>query len=135
VSAETFTAADWIFDTLNADEDLAGKVHHLIAPARATPPYVVYQEQSGIDVATANGSRIMANLLYLVRVISAGRSLESIKALANTVDELLQRASGSNASGEVISCTREGQTTRAYTASTGEYREIVFTFRLFAQGA
>lgn len=131
---ETFAADAWLFGTLNADPLLAGKVHDALAPQDSVPPYVVFQQQSGTDVLTANRSRVMANLLYVVRVIGQGASFAALKALAQRVDALLQRASGSNADGTVLSSHREEPMKRAYTEQGVAYREVVLTYRLFVQG-
>ncbi len=135
MSAESFAADRFVYETLNADVGLQGKVHDALAPEGAVPPYVVFQQQAGTDVPTANGTRIMASLLYLVRVIGEGRSFAALKALANAVDQRLQRASGANVDGQIFSCVREQVLKRSYIEEGKEYREVAQLFRLQVQGA
>lgn len=135
MSVETFAVDDFVYDTLAADPALTGRVFDALAAQGAQPPYVVFQQQAGTDVVLANATRIMANLLYLVRVIGVGRSFAALKALATAVDQRLDRASGSTADGVIYQCVREGVLKRSYTEAGGEVREIGLVFRIHATGA
>jgi hypothetical protein len=135
MAAETFAADTWLYTTLTAAPALTGKVHDTQPPAGATPPYVVFQQQAGVDTVTQNSSRILATLVYLVRVIVQGASYGAGKALATAVDAALQRASGSNVDGVIYGCAREGVLKRGYTEDGVSYREVVQTYRLWVQGA
>lgn len=133
MSYEPALANQWLYETLNAVPDLAGNVHDTNAPQGVALPYVVFNLQAGTDVPTANGTRIMANLLYQVAVVGTS-AFSALASLASAVDAALQRASGSVVGGAIFSCVRESTLQDAETDSGVTYRYLRLFFRLYAQG-
>ncbi len=107
----------WLFARLTGDlalmallgKDPDGLCVFDTKPSRgAVMPFVVYQlYSSGNDVTTANRTRIMAEPLYLVKAVCPGPSFGPVRPIANRIDDLLHKASGTNADGVVLGCARE----------------------------
>lgn len=129
---EPLAADQFIFETLNAGA-LSGKVHNGLAPSGTAAPYVVFNQQAGTDVMTADGVRIMANLLYHVMVIGTG-PLSSLQSLADAVDAALHKATGSVDDSEIYQTFRESTLTRQEDDAGTIVRYIDMFFRLFIRG-
>lgn len=136
--AETLVAEQWLYTVLSGDTALAAvvgtRIYADVAPAGATFPYVVYQNQAGRDVRGVGPTRIMANLLYVVRGVNATTTYTgALETIANRIDAVLQAASGTNTRGVVIACVREQPFKLAESLDTGEYRNLGGIYRLWAK--
>lgn len=135
--AETLVAEQWLHSVLSGDTALStavgGRIYGYLAPAGAAFPFVVYQNQAGRDVMGTGPTRIMANLLYIIKVIGETKSFGTIEAAANRIDAVLHAASGSNVRGTVIACVRERPFSLVESSPSGEYRHLGGIYRLFAQ--
>ncbi len=113
---ETFRAEQWLYALLTGDGGaggvntlVSGRIYAYIATSGAVFPLVVYSHQGSRDVRGVGPTRIMASLVYQVKVIGKGSAagFGAIKAVADRIDALLQGANGSVVDGRVLSCVRE----------------------------
>lgn len=66
----------------------ASGVYRIYAPQAATLPFVLFNEQSGVDSWTF-ADRERKSLLYQVQAIGAGHSGSAVSAMNNRLDALL----------------------------------------------
>lgn len=113
---ETFRAEQWLYSLLTGDNGaggvntlVGGRIYAYLAPSSATFPLVIYSHQGSHDVRGVGPSRIMASMVYQMKVIGKGSSagFGAIKAIADRIDSLLQGASGQVVDGQIVSCVRE----------------------------
>ena len=135
--AETLVAEQWLYTVLAADTALAAvvgtRIYAYIAPEGAAFPYVVYQNQAGRDIRGVGPLRIMANLLYVVKVVGQTNSFGALETAANRIDTVLQAASGTPTRGTVIACVREQPFALVESLDTGQYRHLGGIYRLWAK--
>lgn len=135
--AETLVAEAWLQSVLSGDSTLnttvGGRIYAYVAPPGATFPLVIYQNQAAKDVRGNGPQRIMANMLYTVKVIGETTSFASIEAAANRIDAVLQAVSGSTVRGVVVACVREQPFSLVESTPSGQYRHLGGVYRLWAQ--
>ena len=135
--AETLVAEQWLYSVLAADSQLAAivgtRIYAYVAPQGATMPFVVYQNQAGRDVRGVGPLRLMANMLYVVKVVAQTNTFGTLETAANRIDAVLQAASGSNVRGTVIACVREQPFSLVESLETGQYRHLGGIYRLWAK--
>jgi hypothetical protein len=133
------TAAEtWLYSKLSADATLLGlvstRIYGYVAPPQTTYPLVIYQYQAGHDVGGVSAVRIMSQEVYVVKAVGRDTSFSTLKPIAKRIDELLHRASGSTADGQVLACVRE-QPFRMVEVEDGiEYRYLGGIYRIFVAG-
>lgn len=138
---ESCEAETWIYATLAADTGAGGVatlatggIHAGVAPQGSTSPFVVYNRQGGADVMGLGAQRIMAGMLYQIKAVASGGSKAAAKAIANRIDTLLHAASGTTASGRILSCVRESEVNYVEVDETGErWNHLGGLYRLHAQ--
>jgi hypothetical protein len=135
---ESLIVDAWLATVLGGDATLLaaapGGVHADVAPEGTASPWVVWFQVAGEDTRGMGAARIMADLLYEVRVTGRNCGYGALKAAANRVDALLhQAATTTNADGTIIGCLRED--TVRFSEQDGEtiYRHLGGTFRVLAQ--
>src|SRR5690242_13267232 len=129
---ETTIAETWIFQQLAGDSTLAaligGATHPRIysdqAPQGAAYPYVAIAMLSDRSVLTQNGIRVMENIVYIVKAVEKTASYADITSIANRLDALLHKQSGTVTGGLVLSCTRENIIRFPETKNGVEYRHL-----------
>lgn len=137
---ETSIADRWLYSVLSNDSTLdtllgsGDRVWQEQADQGAPMPYVVFQYQGGFDVAGVGPTRIMASLLYLVRVIGTGEFSE-LEAAADRIDTLLHAKAGEVADGHMFACVREQPFRLIETTDGIVYRHRGGLYRLLAQSA
>ena len=114
---EVATGYAFLYSTLQADSTLAslapGGIHRSIAPNDTATPVIIISFQSGIDVLTTTGVRLMVNALYQVKAVDQAANMAGIVAAANQLDIVLGGSQGIrnvsvSGGGYVLSCVREG---------------------------
>lgn len=137
MAVETLVAETWLAAVLSGDSVLntavGGRIYGYVAPQGTPLPFVLFQQQAARDVAGVGPSRIMSNLLYIVKVIGQTNSFTSLEAAANRIDAVLQAASGTNVRGAVYACVREAPFALVESTDTGQYRHLGGQYRLFAK--
>ena len=135
--AETLVAEQCLYSVLAADSQLAAivgtRIYAYVAPQGAAFPFVVYQNQAGRDVRGVGPLRLMANLLYVVKVVAQTNSFTTLETAANRIDAVLQAASGTPTRGTVIACVREQPFALVESLETGQYRHLGGIYRLWAK--
>lgn len=114
--AESARARAWIWSLLANDATLspligagsAARIYHGVAPAGAALPYVIMQQLSaGNDLYVVGMARIWTDPLYLVKAVCKGSSTGPIEPIANRIDALLHKGSGTVTNGVIWTCKRE----------------------------
>jgi hypothetical protein len=92
----------------------------------------VFQNQSAgsVTVSEISGVRIMANALYLVRMIQRANSIVGLGAGVDRMYALLHRQSATLAGGIVLSCVQEGDYESFYDDGDEDFVELGHVFRL-----
>ena len=137
---ETAVAEQWLYERLTGDSTLMGllgndpsRVVGYLAPEGTPEPFVVFQHQASSDMMVVNGQRIWSNLVYVVKVVDRGESFSQAWDIAQRVDAVLHRASGTVSTGEVLECVRERLI--AYVEHDGKemYRHVGGVYRIYAR--
>jgi hypothetical protein len=127
-----------LYQRLTSNGTLAAMGVYSLKPLnREDYPAVVYvarPEQGGGDVATANGTIVMARLMYVVRATCAGMSYGPITEAAGLIHTLLHRQSGAVTGGKVVACLRVHPLAYGEEKEGDEhYRHMGGLYRLFVQ--
>lgn len=145
--SELEIAAKWIYATLAADETLTGLIAN--APNGSDPgiyrdsreqgsafPCIVFQHMEGDDVLGVGARRIMHDCPWLIRAVKRDcRSYSDLSAIADRIDALLHRQSGSVTGGSVQGCYRVQPYALAYQHEGVECRELGGIYHIYAQEA
>jgi hypothetical protein len=139
MSDESSRVAQWIYETLNADEAITNiigtdNIWELPAPPDGTYPMVVFHLLSEVDVRTGSGAyRIMVNQLWVIRAVYAAQSYDDAITIADRIDALFDRADGAADGASIFSSVREYGFRQADEDSGYQYRHLGGAFRIYAQ--
>jgi hypothetical protein len=134
-------ARQWLFNTLTADATLtallpggaANGINHQRSAPGAPYPFVIYQFMSGTDYAAVGAYRIWTNMIWLVKAVGASADPTALDAIVARIDTVLQRGSGTPASGTVWSCDRQSVIDYVEeVANTVPYSHLGATYRIYA---
>jgi hypothetical protein len=129
---------DWLHDRLSGDAALTALLGgDDSAPAGAKYPLVVFQMTGDPqDVMVHNSIRILCNAPYMVKAIDEGMSYVRAQQVADRIDFLLTRASGSTTGGRIESCVREKPIRYPEQSDDGrEYRHLGGEYFIQAQAS
>lgn len=134
---------DWLHDRLAGDAALVAllggeeRIYADIAPTDAKYPLVVFQMTGDpMDVMVHNDIRIMCEAPYMVKAIDEGMSYARAQQIADRIDFLLTRASGSVAGGRIEFCVREKPIRYPEQSDDGrEYRHLGGEYNIRAQAS
>lgn len=91
--AELARVNQWMYSTLSTDPTITSVVGTRIyaeqAPQGVTFPLVLFAHIGNVDVAHAFGNQRLAKVIYLVRAVAQGSSVNPIKSVADRFDPLL----------------------------------------------
>jgi hypothetical protein len=111
---EEVAAQLWLLNYLQADAELAGMVNTFALKTtfeRDALPYVKIDRQDSDDLMAIGMHRVWSDLTFLVRGITEGGGnppdWAPVQAIANRIDAVLHRASGSTATIQVGEVWRE----------------------------
>jgi hypothetical protein len=139
---ETFRAEQWLYGLLSSDAGaggvntlVGGRIYAYLAPLGAPFPLVVFSHQGGHDVRGVGPMRVMASMVYQVKVIGEGTAVNfgAVKVIADRIDALLQGASGVVVDGQVLSCVREQGISYVENRGADVYSHLGGLYRLQAQ--
>ncbi|MGZ3677036.1 MAG: tail completion protein gp17 [Ktedonobacterales bacterium] len=133
---EALHVYQWLYATLHGDATLmsaATGVFAGAAPDGTAPPYVVYNWQGGTDVATVNGRRIMNNSLYQIKAVGPTAQIATLQTIADRIDTLLQRASGTAAGANILFCDRQYPLVITNTVNGTLWVNVGGLYRIYAQ--
>jgi hypothetical protein len=134
---ETVTADRWITARLRNDATLMGlvtKVHQWPVPANAVLPYVLFQEQSAVDLEVLGGERVWVDGLWLVRAVAETRDWGgALEQAANRIDALLHKAAGPATGGNVWACRRVRPFRLTEDRESGQFRHLGGLYRLYVK--
>lgn len=134
---ESAAVREWLSTVLGADVPLlalaTGGVFNGSRAPQGTPyPLVLYFFMSGIDYATVGAYRIWTNMIWTVKAIADAGGYDTLDPIAARIDELLQRASGTAASGTIWSADRQKTIEYEGLVAGHEYRHLGATYRVYA---
>ena len=134
--AELYAVDKWLYTMLSSDTtlmSLATGIYTFPVPTTAVLPYVVYQEQTPIDIQGVGAARIGITGLWLVRGVARATSWGgTLDAIADRIDEVLQAKAGSNIDGVIWACGRERPFRLIENVTTGQYRHAGGQYRIWA---
>lgn len=132
---ETGQAYEWLYQVLSADEALngyvGGRIYRVLAPPDATMPYIIFQFQGGHSVRSVGPYWILSRVTCLVKVVGLSNTYQTLRTIADRVDELLQGASGP-ATG-ILSCVREAPVDYEETDGGTRYQHLGAQYLLYVQ--
>jgi hypothetical protein len=135
---ETARAFQWLYETLTGDSQLqqlvGDRVYRFVAPPRAEMPYIVFQFQAGRDVEVVGATRILSQIVCVVRVVGLATAYATLKTIADRVDAVLQAASGEAGDGYVYACTREAPLDFPEADGMQLYQHVGGQYRLLVGG-
>ena len=104
-------AQKWIYDKLSGDTDVAEAIGTRIyadqAPEDAADPYIVFSLQGGFDTRGVGTVRVQTNPVFQIKVVCAGAPTDTVRLLADRIDELFQEAVTEPSEDLVFSSRRE----------------------------
>lgn len=102
---------EWLAGVMAADSTLqalvSGRVSSYIAPQGTAFPHVVYNHMGSADVIAVGGYRILNSGLYQIKAITEGGSMATAKPIADRLDFLFHRTTGTVTGGAILACLRE----------------------------
>lgn len=124
----------YLASTLATVENVPGGVHSDVIPPNAPLPAIVFNYQSGTDVQVVGSERICTNALYQVKVVGYNDDGNVVvDAIADEIDSLLHKSSGTVTGGNVFSCVRERPIAYTEAAQDKMYRHRGGLYRIQAQ--
>jgi hypothetical protein len=135
---ESLIADAWLEDVLTGDATLAAAVpggwHADVAPEETDSPWGVWFQVSGVDVGNVGNGRIMADLVYEVRVTGRNCGYGALKAAADRMDGLLHKVKGVTlADGKMIGCERVEPVRFSEQDGAQVYRHLGGRYRVLTQ--
>jgi hypothetical protein len=135
---ELARAEAWLYATLSADTALAALVGTRIfaesAPDKTVFPFVTFNWMAGHDVNIIEQFRILTHALYLVKGIDEGRSITTLKSIADRIDAVLHgKEQIVIGDATLLMCNREQPFSMAETTDGKEYRHRGGQYRLLMQ--
>lgn len=137
MAVEQFEVVAWLYTTLSGDAtittDAPGGVWPNEAPPSVSTPYVVIGHQGGHDVMGVNSARLMVDDLYRVSVSAPVTATVTVQAVADRIDALLQRKSGTQGGVSVMHCRREQVQIVPENVAGQDWTTARLLFRVWAQ--
>lgn len=135
---ETISADRWIVARLKNDATLMGLVTNVYqwpVPPEATLPYVLFQEQTPVDIRPTGKYRIGVRAQYLIRVVAEATGWGgALEQAAERLDALLDAQAGpAPDGGHVWACVREYPFRLVEPTERGQYRHLGGLYRLYVQ--
>lgn len=126
--------ASWVWDQLAADTGAGGvstltgaRIFRDRVPQAAALPAVTVTLVSATDANTFNAYRAFANALLDVRVVGEGSTYQNV--IADRIDTVLQRASGTKSGAVIVRLRREQVTAFLEDDAGRSYSHIVTSWR------
>lgn len=137
---KNFIAEEFIKSRLSSDATLIAllgsnnKIFADVAPKGISFPIITFRYQVYADVGVIDGNIPVQQYTYIVAATIDGKAIAAIKPIADRVDELLHKSSGTVNSGTVLSCTFDSIYRQAYTDVNGiDYRDLGGMYNLMVQ--
>lgn len=136
---EASSAYDFIVSTLKADSSWSslspGGVRRGAAPVGASYPITIVQFVSGVDILTANATRMMVDAVYLIKAIGLLTDTANVFALAAEIDVALGGDTGLRhidvTGGHILNCHRQSTIQYDDTDNTGtQYTHLGGLYRI-----
>lgn len=139
--AETYGVDTWLYQTLTGGTALTAlvgtRVYNEVVPQNAEYPYVVFNYVGGSDSVGVNQARIFTRGTWNVKGVDQLEppltSAERVAAIAEAIDGLLQKASGTVTGTRVYACSRQSQFRLTDVQDGLVYRQMGGTYRIVAQ--
>jgi Protein of unknown function (DUF3168) len=129
----------WLQATLDADVTLTGLlnggVHDHLAPPTAEYPFIVYQNQTTVDVGGTGAGVWMVDTLYLVKSIARVDDFEALRPLNARIHALLEGVTTAVSGGFITGCRRVSQFRMVESIEGKQVRHLGGLYRVFAQAS
>ena len=135
---ESYLADQWLYETLIGDVSLSAivgtRVYSDEAPPNAIFPYLQWNLISAVDIKGQSTFRIMANCLYVVKLVGKSTTYGSLMPASDRMHTLIDGKGGDTVAGDhVYSCSREEPYRLTEYVSGVSYRHLGGVFRIFVQ--
>lgn len=132
--SEIITADEWLYATLSGDATLIAavgtRIYGHVAPNSATFPLIIFAPvDNPTDLMVVNAKRVWSDGTWQVKVVSETQSLAGLEAIADRIDTLLHRQSGSG----VVACVRQGPLSYIEIVDGVQYRHLGGLYRIQVQ--
>src|SRR6266568_6004320 len=110
---EIVSAFQFLYAILSGDSILNGYApggpHRALAPPETPTPFTIFGLQSGTDIVTLNGYRVMVEGLFQIKCVGPASEMDAITNGAARIDALLGKppVSGTTAGAYIASSYRE----------------------------
>jgi hypothetical protein len=138
--AETLAVEKWMVGLLLADSALSTVVGTRIysdeipEEVLAAYPCVKFDFLSGTDFNLVGAVRMWSDMLYIVRGIDETLTYGgNLKTIADRIDAVLHRASGTTSEGTVWACVRENPFRLSEPLDSGRFKHLGGTYRFLAK--
>ena len=137
--AESYLADLFIYGKLAGSASIhtycADRIYNARAPQTATLPWpcIIFQYMGGSDTVTANRTRALTDMVYLVKVIDQCQTFSgTVATVANDIDTALHQITGTVSGGTIILCAREAPFQMSeYAQDNKSYLHLGGTYRLW----
>ena len=134
--SETLAIETWLYETLSDPDtgilDLATGVYADQAPEDAPFPYVVYQLREGTDMPVMGASARAVRAHYLIRAVDHSPSKVAAAEIADAIDDLIEKASGSVTGATIIGAIRNQPFEMVETQGGETYMHVGGIYRVYA---
>jgi hypothetical protein len=134
------TAERWLYGKLSGDTGTGGvvtlvstRIYNGVAAQGAAYPMVVYQSLSGVDVQGVGAAFIMENEIFSIKAVTQSQTYTSAETIANRINVLLHKTSGTTTGGTVIACVRMYVDKMEIIEAGVTYKTIMQRFRIYSQ--
>lgn len=107
------------------------RVYHELAPQNTPFPYILANFQSGVDRNAIGEQRIFTRPLYVIRAVTKENLFTVASGIANTIDTVLQGASGLVGTVQIRGCFRETLVRFIEVEAGVRFNHVGGTYRIF----
>lgn len=133
---ESIGIIKWISDTLTADATITSlvsdRVYSDMAKELSVFPLILIFENTLDDVNSVNGSRGASTGKYAVQSIGKGDGVGALQSIAERIDALLHKKSGSITGLTIVESVREGVIRRVETVNDTRFFYLGGIYRVSA---
>ena len=127
----------WLYSVMSGDATLhalvADRIYADVAPENATFPYVIFNQQSAVDLDTPGFHHVWVNALYQIVAVTQGSSKSALQPIAERIHTLIQAMRAVTSTTEIVACYRESPFSLSETTDGVRYVRLGGIYRIFAQ--
>lgn len=129
---ETYTIESWLYGILSVDATLISyvgtRIYTGVIPDGVSFPLILITlDGTPDDLMVINAKRVWTDCRYIVRAIAQTETFGTLNTIANRIDTLLHRTSGTN----INACVREQAFEMTEVVDNVQYRHLGGIYRIF----